>query len=130
MPWPRLSRTTSSPAESLFVVEFFTVPVSICADAATERRSIREERKILALPWTERVRVSARSFDARSVLVAFPAPRVAELFIGFMISVFLAVRRRNRAEQFRRERLRLHLAGSLLKTRNQSPGSCRLYIRN
>src|ERR1700722_4737615 len=38
MPCASLSRTTSSPAEGLPVVEFLTVPVRVCAEAKVVRR--------------------------------------------------------------------------------------------
>src|SRR5580692_6734427 len=38
IPWPSLSRTTSSPAAGLLVVEFLTVPVRVWAEARVVRR--------------------------------------------------------------------------------------------
>src|SRR5271170_1710310 len=44
IPWPRLRRTTSSPAAGLFAVPFVTVPVRVWA-AADATRSVHNRRE-------------------------------------------------------------------------------------
>src|ERR1700733_8701230 len=79
MPWPSFSRTTSSPAEGLLVVEFLIVPVRVWAEA--NAAAIRRKKKIFITEvtggYTEECRVPLSVCFNFTILLSWVQMRLA-----------------------------------------------------